>query len=349
MTAAILQFENRGDTCRVNVRPGQCIVIGASNSSDIQLDDANHVAPLHCEVSFASGTLAIKNLTGGQRPLHVNGQPIKRQRLSDGDQFDVGDHRFEVILKTADEPQTAVDHPPVVVPLTTGVVAATATAGASQTSMVEFPVSEMADETTPASASATSPAEAATTDAEPSVDTTEPFHILENGLRKYSVDGDNPMVVNSLQNETKIWQVLMLVNSKLSKSEYPDKIDLLAEYDVEFSAENRLHRVVAAEIDDFWNVYAQLQDTKSAILLAVRSRALPEDQDLVGVAGWFLTPTRLNFNLENGSESLLKKLFSMADLIVAPRDDSSGHFCYTLEATITHEEMLISWMNGNTE
>lgn len=79
---------------RVRTFSGPLIVLGRAKTCDFVLDSAS-VAPVHAAIVFCRGACFACDL-GATRGTLVNGSPIRYQRLSEGDQLQIGNYRFRV-------------------------------------------------------------------------------------------------------------------------------------------------------------------------------------------------------------------------------------------------------------
>ncbi|MEL7498546.1 MAG: FHA domain-containing protein [Planctomycetota bacterium] len=354
---AILEYENRDGSRSFKVRPGQSLLIGASNSSDIQLANADHVAPQHCEVTFASGTLAIKNLTHGQRSVHVNGSSVNRQRLSDGDQIDIGDNRLRVVLRDEPEDQPATE--PVAAPIAgatvvgaAGVAAATsATSTAATSGKVEFPVDDdddfLDDNSTESSNDVPEPEPKSDSDD----DEQTKFEILENGVRRISVASFLEEWQPKLEAAKPAWRYGLLINHRLAKFTFPapESLNLLAEFPENLSKDNDLYLVLPEDPVEFWKTHRAYDEEDACVLLMCRGDKAISEDDLKFLAAWFATPAKLMFNLDNGTNVLLEKIFSLVDWIVFSDPTSNNDVNYVADALVTDEQSFASWIIGTKE
>ena len=71
---------------------GDLIVLGSSDSCDVQLDEAG-VAPRHARICLVDGNLQLKDLDSGAGTL-LNGEPVVSSLLASGDEIRIGSCRW---------------------------------------------------------------------------------------------------------------------------------------------------------------------------------------------------------------------------------------------------------------
>lgn len=359
MANAILEYDDEQGKKTFRVRPGQSLLIGASNSSDVKLNHVEHVAPQHCEITFASGTLAIKNLTEGKRTIYVNGQLVNRQRLSDGDQIDIGNNRLHVVLKDREEEATNATPPKANVSV--GVVATAAVAS-------QVPISQT-DDSSAASANSARTTTSLATPAGPAVAPSNPisselgneasgeandgpegiqFQILENGCRSIGIPSITASLLPMLLGTEPQWHMAVMINRRQSQQPdfQPDLPNLLAEVK-ELAAENDVILLIDEDRESIIKSFERFADLNSAILLLNKPEKAIADADAKMFAPWFIGPSNLKFNLSNGTDLLLERVFGWVDLVVIRDQAESCDRCFMVDGTVTDWDSFAHWITGN--
>ncbi len=334
MKIAILEYEtDQGKPQRLKVRPGQSVLIGASNSSDLRLPDRDQVAAQHCEVTFASGTLAIKNLTNGKQAVRVNGAPVNRQRLSDGDQVEIGNNRLKVVLQNQPDRSAPVES-----------VAVTAAAGAS---VVDGNVEQQQPESFPVKTKTNAPVSTAKPElTEDDVDHLPRLELADNGLRIAYVDSVENGILSLLNPATVAGQLGLLVNHKVSKlaQPVPEADNLVADLAPEVVSSNDLYWLQFEEVAPLLKSHLQYAEQHAATMLFSRTPGGLCEDDIKLVAAWFLTPGGIKFHLVNGTDLLLEKIFSIVDAVIV-QDQESGHvMIMSLDPTVTNWNSFEQWI-----
>jgi pSer/pThr/pTyr-binding forkhead associated (FHA) protein len=95
MPQVFLVMQSTGQQIRLM---GPATVIGRDADCTLQLEELT-VAERHCQVLIdaRTGEVAVEDL-GSVGGTYVNRRPVKRCRLNDGDQLDVGGHVFKIRL-----------------------------------------------------------------------------------------------------------------------------------------------------------------------------------------------------------------------------------------------------------
>lgn len=352
MAIAILEYEQSGGPRSFKVRHGQSMRIGASNSSDIQLSDAEHVAPQHCEVTYASGTLAIKNLTDGRRAVHVNGETVNRQRLYHGDQIDIGNNRLRVVLQETDPSPPAVKVTPVPVAVASGVAGASSASGDPSGSGHGHKTKEQPTNRTESAQTSKSPPQKRTSSESVSPGDMDPgkFAIHENGLRSVSVEKFNSSILSLVDQSDFDWTMAVLANHRASQlTEFsPASPNLLADAPADIAATNDLYLVQDEARASVLKTFEQFGERDSAVMLLLKPEKTINEDDLKFVATWFMTPVHLKFNLINGTDLLLEKVFTLVDMVVIRDTADSCDLCLLADGTVTDWKSFTCWMTGNS-
>lgn len=350
MAIAILEYEQSGGPRSFKVRHGQSMRIGASNSSDIQLSDAEHVAPQHCEVTYASGTLAIKNLTDGRRAVHVNGETVNRQRLYHGDQIDIGNNRLRVVLQQTAPSTSASKTPPVPAAVALGAagVAASASSVSGSGHKTKKQSTNKPDSAQPSKSSPQKRTSSKSVSPE-DIDSGK-LVILENGLRSVSVEKFNSSILPLVDQSDFDWTMAVLANHRVSQlTEFlPTSPNLLADAPDDIAASNDLYLVQDEARASVLKTFEQFSDRDSAVMLLLKPEKTINEDALKFVATWFMTPVNLKFNLTNGTDLLLEKVFTLVDMVVIRDTADSCDLCLLADETVTDWKSFTCWMTGNS-
>ena len=342
MKIAILEYESeQGKPKRLKVRPGQSVLIGASNSSDLRLPDRDQVAAQHCEVTFASGTLAIKNLTSGKQAVRVNGAPVNRQRLNNGDQLEIGNNRLKVVLQNQPDRSAPVES--VAVTAAAGAGAASVAAGAAK---ADANVEQQPTDSFPAKTKTNAPVSTAKPEPTDEEDPLPRLELAANGLRIGFVDSVENGILSLVNPETAASQFGLLVNHKVSQlsQPVPDADNLVADLAPEVVSCNDLYWLQYDEVAPLLKSQSQYAEQHAATMLFSRSPGGLCEDDIKLVAAWFLTPGGIKFHLVNGTDLLLEKVFSIVDAVIV-QDQETGHvMIMSLDPTVTNWNLFEQWI-----
>jgi pSer/pThr/pTyr-binding forkhead associated (FHA) protein len=78
------------------------LIVGCDDTAEIRIDGAG-IAAYHAEVTYDDGRYTIEHCDGSE-PVKVNGKPVTRHTLVDGDVIAIGDHWFTFKYRGGDKP-----------------------------------------------------------------------------------------------------------------------------------------------------------------------------------------------------------------------------------------------------
>ena len=330
MTIAILQYEvAKGKSKSLKVRPRQSVLIGASNSADIRLYESDGVAAQHCEVKFDKGKFEIFNLTGGKKSIRVNGTKVESTDLQDGDCIEIGKNKLTVVLQGETEQDSKVS-----LPTATNTTPQTA---AVPSSALAVPVEQTEVE-----------ADAASTD--------EPvFTACANGLRTIELDSFEKRLHPIFKERTAHWDYCVLFNHLASKVSGPapdsDKIpNLLDGMPEDITKSNDLFYETAEDEKVIFKRFRTYAEKKAAVLGVMKKKTEEADvaKELKFIATWLMNPEGLKFNLLNGTEFLISKIFTYLDVLVFYDADKKQDLVMFTDLAVGDWDAFVQWAKEYT-
>lgn len=340
MKIAILKYASGDRSRNYNVRPGQSVLIGASNSADIKLANTEGVAPQHCEVKFEDGAFSIKNLSRQKETISVNGNKIESGELADQDRIEIGNNELTVEIE---------DNSPKIKPAAPEAVAPVAPV---------IPVEDLADpepaKAAPATPASVAPAEASAEDAEEPEDTSQPvYKDYPNGIRavELDVESGNGFVdlVHPLFASVDAWGYGVFYNHLLSKlsSGAPSEGNLLEGNEDPYVQSNDLYFQTSDDKLAMLKLFGRYAEKQAAVLCLLKNSAetkMAEDAKMM--ATWLMNPVLLEFHVLNGSDLLISKIFGLVDALVFSNPETKKDLVLINDISVKDWDSLVAWVKG---
>lgn len=333
MKIAVLRYElGKNRSKNYKVRPGQSVLIGSSNSADIKLRNTEGVDPQHCEVTFDQGTFAIKNLSRKKQSIAVNGSMIDAMNLQNRDRIEIGNNQLIVVIESG--PQATPD-------LTTEPFSKVPAAAVDHASPRE---NEGAEPTT----------------AEPEVagetgDSEPVFESYPNGVRAFefgpgSSPGLQQDVLPMIAGRQEHWCFGVFYNHLLSGLENgrPTEGNLLEGMPGEITQSNDLYFLAGDDDAAILKKFDQYADQGAAVLCVMKKQPQPIDhsQEFDGLVPWFINPETLRFNIINGSDLLVSKVFGLVEALICRNPKTQSDLILLNDISITDWNSFESWIKG---
>ena len=317
MRAKISYEDGRGRTLTTQVRLGQRLVVGSSFSADIVLGNTTGVISEHAELFFRTNEFSIRNLTGNDDSVLVNGQPTAKSVLADGDSVEIGSNSLAISF---DEPYSQTK--------TSGnnALAPTKAVGGTELAKSNEPVAE---------------------------DVGNQSLERHGKVSILIVESFCKSVFPLLEPAESPWSCHLICNHQRSqsKSEKPATTNFLMSGPAEITEENDLFLVPVEDrkvLDESWDSFV----AKDAGLIAINEtgekESVIDEQKFQFLAAWVMIPSTLNFHLTNGSPLLLEKVFGLFDYLVIS-DGGGSDQIITNDLSIDGFESFLDRIKGAKE
>ncbi|MFK7767217.1 MAG: FHA domain-containing protein [Mariniblastus sp.] len=346
MTFAILQYEiSKGKSTSLKVRPRQSVLIGASNSADIRLLQTAGVASQHCEVKFDKGKFEIFNLTQDEHSIRVNGSQVGSTDLQDGDCIEIGKNKLTVVLQDNQNAYSqSVDKQ--ITDITTAADTTPNVAVASPVSVGE-----------PVEANGAESAQIISTDdisqkGSQSSSSKDPvFVACGNGIRTIELDSFEERLHPIFKERIEHWEYCVFYNHLASKLKSPvpdpDKVpNLLSDLSGDITESNDLFYETDGDEKMIFKRFRTYAVKKSSILAVVKkgTEELDIANELKFIATWLMNPEGLKFNLLNGTEFLITKIFTFLDVLVFYDTDKKQDLVMFNDFAVNDWDAFVQWV-----
>lgn len=302
MRAKISYEDSRGRTSNTHVRPGQQLVVGSSFSADIVLGDTDGVAGEHVALWVQENEFSLRNLTGNEATVQLNGKSTSQGLLGDGDVIEIGSNRLIVSIEQSSQQSES------------------ASSGSSIASIGAAKSSTQAE------------ANAGVAIAENETKPEEKSGLERLGkVSVLTVDRFVETVFPILESEDLPWRCALICNHQRSGSEAekPESANLLQGAPEEITQENDLFLESITDrgaMESMWEKYVS-KDAGVIGVFETEQQKLAIERRFGSLAAWFMVPSRLTFHLSKGSALLNDKIFSLFSFLVIS-DDSGDQILF---------------------